>query len=109
MPGWEDSLVHFQRVPYLYYKKRGRILVNETSLVEKTVFGIIKAADIVVGNHPLKRIAVRKPFLSYLNCHGIYNMFTGFDYPYEWVPGRKLVCGPFECARYPEEIRNILL
>lgn len=109
MPGWEDSLTHFNVVSYKYYEKEGKLLANETSFSEKVILGMIKTADKLIGDRPLKRIAVRKPFLSALNRHGIYNMFTGFDYPYIWVPGRKLVCGPFECARYPEEIRDTLL
>ena len=41
MPGWEDSLRHFQVVPYEYYEKEGKLLWNETSLYEKAVLGVI--------------------------------------------------------------------
>ena len=109
MPGWEDSLRHFNTVPYRYYQKKGKILINETTLSEKALLGIIKAADKAAGDRTAKRLAARKPFLHYLNNRGIYQMFTGYDYPYIWVPGRKLVSGPFECARYSEEIRDTLL
>ncbi len=109
MSGWEDSLQHFRVRPYSEYNKEGRIIMNETSFLEKLILGILKAADKVIGDRPLRRIAIRKPFLPILNRHGIYHMFVGYDYPYRWVPGRKLVCGPFECARYCEEIRDMLL
>ncbi|MBR3642260.1 MAG: alpha-1,2-fucosyltransferase [Parasporobacterium sp.] len=109
MPGWEDSLAHFYTIPYRYYEKPGRIWKNETTLTEKAVLSFIRLVDHFLGDRPLKRISWRRHFLPWQNRHGIYQMFVGYDHPYKWAEKkRKLVSGPFECARYCEEIKDIL-
>ena len=110
MPGWEDSLQYLNTVPYTYYTKPGRVLMNETSLEEKAVLMLIKAGDLAAKRKgTYARIAWRKGFLGWMNRHGIYQMFTGYDYSYVWVEGRKLLAAPFECARFPEAVREELL
>ena len=110
MPGWEDSLKDLHTAPYGYYGKKGGILMQETTFPEKAVLGFIKASDrLVGGGSTAKRLKWRRKFLPWMNRHGIYQMFTGYDYRWRYVPGRKLLAAPFECARYPEAIREVLL
>ena len=72
----------------------------------------ILAGDRIAGKKgAAARLAWRQPFLPWFNRHQIFQFFAGYDYPWTWREGadRLLVSGPFECARYPEEIREILL
>ncbi len=111
MAGWEDSLAHFYVRPYTYYNREGRLLLNETNRREKIVLFTEGAVEKLLGKWgPKQRLAWKKLFLPWENRHGIYRLFVGYDYPYRWEgPRRKIVSGPFECARYPEEIRETLL
>lgn len=109
--GWEDSLRHFQVVPYTYYNKKGKLLWNETSLWEKAVLALILGGDrlLVRDRDPRKRLNWRRHFLKWQNRHGIYQLFIGYDYPFTWVKKkRKIAAAPFECARYCESIRETL-
>ncbi|MBQ1311948.1 MAG: alpha-1,2-fucosyltransferase [Blautia sp.] len=110
MPGWEDSLKEFCVVAYSYYEGKKSILMQETTIMQKLVLGIVKAGDRLVRKKgTLSRIRWRKRFFRWMNRQGIYQMFTGYDYPYVWVAGKKILCAPFECARFPESIRKELL
>lgn len=110
MPGWEDSLRHFQTVPYTYYEKEGKLIWNETSLWEKAVLGIEMLGDrmFVRGRGANERLKWRRHFLKWQNRRGLYLLFVGYDYPFTWVKKRKIAAAPFECARYCEEIRETL-
>ena len=113
MPGWEDSLRHFKVQNYRYYDKAGRPAWNELTASEKAVMGICALLEKAAGKKgPLARLSVRKRFLPWQDRHGIYQIFTGYDYPFSREGAmlqRKIVAGPCECARYPEEIREVLL
>ncbi len=111
MPGWEDSLRHFQVLPYERYRGAEKPSTALVTARERMILSSIRAAE-----YPLKkagtnaRLACHKKALPWLNRHGLYLLFVGYDYPFTAAPGmRKIVSGPFECARYPEEIRDILL
>ena len=113
MPGWEDSLKHFKVQSYKCYEKKGHPAWNELTVSEKAVMGsctlLEKAAE---TRGPLARLNVKKLFLPWQDRHGIYQIFTGYDYPFSRdgaMLKRKIVAGPCECARYPEEIREVLL
>ncbi|MDO5422583.1 MAG: alpha-1,2-fucosyltransferase [Eubacteriales bacterium] len=111
MPGWEDSLRHFQVVPYEEYKKEGKLIWNETNPGEKAVLALAMAGDRLVRKKGTNaRLSWRKHFFKWQNAHGIYQIFVGYDYPFQWVKKEnKIVAGPFECARYCEEIRDVLV
>ena len=113
MEGWEDSLRHFCTVPYSRYERTGKIIWNETSLAEKVVLGLH-----IIGDHVLDKkgsnakLTWEKKFLPWEQRHGIYKTSVGYDFP--MGSGRErarrvLAAGPFECARYSEEIRKHLL
>lgn len=110
MTGWEDSLRHFHVAPYRYYEEGRRILLSKTTLSEKFVLGIMRAGDLWAGKRGTKaKLRWRKRFLSWENRHGIYLLFTGYDFPFQWKKTRrKIVSGPFECAAYPESIKQVL-
>lgn len=110
MPGWEDSLKFFQTYPYRYYEKQGRALINETNITEKIVLGFVVMGNHIIGEDLQHRLNWGKRFIPWLNKRGIYYICVGYDYPYIYDDAqRKLIAGPFECARYPKEIRDILL
>ncbi len=111
MEGWEDSLDYFQVQPYSYYGREGRPLQNEVHGMTKVILTAEGVVEKVLGKWgPKQRLAWKKLFLPWENRHGIYRLFVGYDYAYRWEgPERKIISGPFECARYPEEIRETLL
>lgn len=110
MEGWEDSLSHFQVAPYQYYPLGKNLLWEQIGWYEKIVLGFIMAGDRLVGRKgTISRLRWRKKFLPWLNKQGLYLLFTGYDYPFSWVKGDKILQGTFECARYCEEIRDTLL
>ena len=109
MEGWEDSLKDFCVLPY--EKDPRKALDRFTSVEEKLFLSAMKAVE-----YPLKqkgtnaRLAFHKKLLPWLDRHGLYLLFVGYDYPFKPRGGqRMIVSGPFECARYCEEIRPILL
>ena len=111
MPGWEDSLAHFRTAPYTRWNGKGSPLRRAASLPEQAVLGLIWAGDRFFGRgDTVKRLRWRKKFLPWLNRHGLYILFVGYDYDFTLSRKRdKFVNGPFECARYCEEIRPLLL
>ena len=110
MPGWEDSLAHFQTVPYGHWQGKGKPLSKATSIPERAMLGLIWAVDRLLGRgDTMRRLKWRRRFLPWLNRHGLYILFVGYDYDFT-LPRKKnkFVNGPFECARYCEEIRPYL-
>ena len=84
---------------------------DRLSLFEKPLFYLEAAGEKAAARlGPARRLEWKKKFLPWENRHGIYRLFIGYDYDYRWVDKElKIVSGPFECARYPEEIRDKLL
>ena len=111
MPGWEDSLAHFQTIPYRHWEGSGKPLDQVISLPERAMLAVIVAGDRLFGRgDAIRRLRWRKKFLPWMNRHGLYILFVGYDY--DFTPCRKkdqFVNGPFECARYSEQIRPLLL
>lgn len=113
MPGWEDSLRHFNVAPYVRYQRKcdRPLIVEHTTLPEKAVLAIEWAGDRLWYKRRgvLSRLDWRKKFLAWHNRHGIYQTFIGLEYPFTWTPKDKLVVSPCENADYPEQIREVLL
>ena len=111
MPGWEDSLAHFKTVPYRHWEENGKPIDRIIGFSERLVLGFIVAGDRIFGRgDAVRRLQWRKKFLPWMNRHGLYILFVGYDY--DFIPCRRenqFVNGPFECARYSEEIRPFLL
>ena len=111
MEGWVDALKDLSVMPYDSGSPADDPLWKQTTLWEKMCLAVIFIADRPFkGKETGKRLRVRRRFLPWLDRHGIYLLFTGYDYPFNPSGSRrKIVSGPFECARYCEEIRDVLL
>ena len=111
MNGWEDVLQGLSVFPYEKGPSAENALWEQTSLWEKICLGVIYMMDrLEKRKGTVRRLELRRKFLPWLEKHGIYLLFTGYDYPFEPSEnGRKIISGPYECARYCEEIRDVLL
>lgn len=108
--GWEDALQYFNVKPYKIYKKKGKVILNESNLVQRFIcmfyyLGLKRfnvEEKIEQYNYSLK-------YMKILNKFGIYWLREGY---YNFLPcniKNKFISGSFEDPRYFEEIRDKLI
>ena len=108
--GWEDSLKYFNVKEYNLYSKSGKVILNETNILQKVLCGIyykgLRKFDIEQKNEQYKFSLKYMPIMNYFGLYWIREGYYNFR---NSKFKNKFISGSFEDPRYFNDIRDKLL
>ncbi|MBM7635973.1 alpha-1,2-fucosyltransferase [Streptococcus saliviloxodontae] len=109
-PTYYNALEDYHVAPYTVYPKKGKVLFNESSLLQKLVL-IPYYAGLrrFTPKQMTEQYRYQKKWEKYLNNQGLYWFRTGFIKPKYSKAKHKFVSGNLEAKAYFDEHRDILL
>lgn len=108
--GFVNELSNFNVVPFTEYKKEGKLLFNETSILQKAAC-IINTLYLKSLKKYSRQIQINKSkrFVKFLNYFGIYCLREGYTPMKIYKRKKQFISGNFECKHFFDEIRPYLL
>lgn len=108
--GWEDTLQYFNVKPYKIYEKKGKVILNESNLVQRFIcifyYLGLKRFNI---EEKVEQYRYSLKYMNIMNKLGVYWLREGYYNFSSCNMKNKFISGSFEDARYFEEIREKLL
>lgn len=108
--GFVNELENFKTVPFIEYNKEGKILWNETNLVQKIIC-VLNSVYLKYLNKKTRQEQVDKSckFNTILNYLGIYWLREGYAPMKIYKRKNQFISGNYECKKFFDEIRMKLL
>ena len=108
--GWEDSLKYFNTINYSIYDGKGHLVTHKTTFIQRLIVLLYYFETRVIGrNDRGNRNNITYKWDPLLNKLGL--LIIGEKLYIPFIPNSKniFIDGSFQCTKYFDEIRNVLL
>lgn len=106
---FRNELLNFNVCEFDIYNKNGKVIKNETSVIQKLLFIVSKMYVGKFSQNTMANVQNKQSNVAkLLNRNGIYWSYSGYQKPEVAETLNKFVSGSFESPKYFDNIKNIL-